>query len=216
MKKPVKIFVEGKTDKKFLKDYFQHIFSEFEIFDENIIDSGGWTNITSQKEQGETIRNQMQRNTADDGVNFMIFDADEDFSTRKDDIEQWRAKNNLNFDFFLFPNNTDSGDLEDLLEKIITDQNQPIFDCWESYETCLQEHASKIIGKKMTTPAKKTKIYGYLEALLGESNKEKEKLKEKNRDYRNIAHWNLDTDYLKPLKEFLEKQTPLPSHPKKK
>ena len=167
MKKPVKIIVEGIADEKFLKDYFQHIFSESEISDEEIIVSGGWTHINSQKNQGETIRNHMQRNTADDGVNFMIFDADEDFATRKNVIEQWKAENHLNFELFLFPNNNDSGDLEHLLEKIITDQNQPIFDCWERYETCLQEHASKIIGKKMTTPPRKTKIYGYLEALLG-------------------------------------------------
>ena len=57
----------------------------------------------------------------------------------------------------------------------------------------------------LTVPAKKTKIYGYLEALLGASNKEKEKIKDKKRDYKNTKHWNLDSVYLNPLKEFLSK-----------
>ena len=208
MLKLVKIFVEGIADKKFLEDYFHHVFSDFELPpDINVIDTGGWTNISSQKEKGENIRNQMKRNTANDGVNLVIFDADKDFATRKNEIEQWKTNEKLNFELFLFPNDNDSGDLEDLLEKIILDKNQPIFNCWESYETCLQEFASEKIGKKLTTPAKKTKIYGYLEALLGDSKSEKEKIKEKNRNYKNIAHWNLNTDYLKPLKEFSEKHS---------
>ena len=57
----------------------------------------------------------------------------------------------------------------------------------------------------LTTPAKKTKIYGYLEALLDESKKEKNKIKEKERDYENPLHWDLDAEYLKRLKEFVDK-----------
>ena len=56
----------------------------------------------------------------------------------------------------------------------------------------------------LTTPAKKTKIYGYLEALLDESKKEKNKIKEKERDYDNPLHWALDAEYLKRLKEFVD------------
>ena len=57
----------------------------------------------------------------------------------------------------------------------------------------------------LTTPAKKTKIYGYLEALLFESESEKKKIKEREREYDNALHWNLDAEFLLPLKEFLEK-----------
>lgn len=55
----------------------------------------------------------------------------------------------------------------------------------------------------LTIPAKKTKIYGYLEALLGTSKREKELIKEKERDYENAQHWNLDAEYLEELKLFL-------------
>ena len=56
----------------------------------------------------------------------------------------------------------------------------------------------------LTTPAKKTKIYGYLEALLGESKKEKNKIKEKERDYENPLHWDLDAEYLERLEGFID------------
>jgi len=47
--------------------------------------------------------------------------------------------------------------------------------------------------------------YGYLEALLGESSSQKELIKEVNRNYEEALHWNLDAEYLQPLKEFLTK-----------
>ena len=56
----------------------------------------------------------------------------------------------------------------------------------------------------LTTSAKKTKIYGYLEALLGESKKEKKMIKEIERDYKNALHWYLDAEYLERLKEFID------------
>lgn len=52
----------------------------------------------------------------------------------------------------------------------------------------------------MTTSVK---IYGYLEALLGETKSQKELIKEANRNYENPQLWNLDTEYLEPLKLFL-------------
>lgn len=52
--------------------------------------------------------------------------------------------------------------------------------------------------------SKNTKIYGYLEALLGETKSQKELIKEANRNYENPQHWNLDTKYLEPLNVFLK------------
>ena len=46
------------------------------------------------------------------------------------------------------------------------------------------------------------KIYGYLEALLGETKSQKELIKEANRNYENTQHWNLDAEYMEPLKRF--------------
>ncbi len=54
----------------------------------------------------------------------------------------------------------------------------------------------------MTTSVK---IYGYLEALLGETKSQKELIKEANRNYENPQHWNLEAEYLEPLKQFILK-----------
>lgn len=54
----------------------------------------------------------------------------------------------------------------------------------------------------MTTSVK---IYGYLEALLGETKSQKELIKEANRNYENPRHWNLNVEYLEPLKSYIIK-----------
>ena len=116
-----------------------------------------------------------------------------------------RRQHGLDFELFLLPNNQDIGALEDLLENIINPSNRPILDCWEDYEKGLIKLV--IPGRTpppLTTPAKKTKIYGYLEALLFDSKSQKEQIKEVNRNYENTQHWNLDAEYLEPLKEFLQ------------
>jgi hypothetical protein len=54
-------------------------------------------------------------------------------------------------------------------------------------------------------PARKSKIYVYLEVLLGKTGKEKDKVKDRNRDFTNSDHWNLNAEALTPLREFLIK-----------
>ncbi len=76
-------------------------------------------------------------------------------------------------------------------------------ECWEDYENCLATKNEKR-EKKLTIPAKKSKIYCYLEALVNKSNSEKEKIKDRNRNFLNAEHWQLDSPKLLPLKEFLE------------
>jgi hypothetical protein len=201
----VKIFVEGIADKKFLSDYIKHILPEFMLIDnKTIIACGGWTGIYNEKDgTEEIIRKTIIKNTNDYGINIVIFDADSNFEDKKKEIEKWKSDFNLSFELFLFPNNKDKGALENLLEEIIPEKNQPILDCWMVYEKCLKSKTIKEREKPLTPPAKKTKIYGYLEALAGKSKSEKVKIKEKERDYRNPDHWDLEALYLNPLREFL-------------
>ena len=166
---------------------------------ERIVKLEGWTNL-----KGTTWQQRMRAITDKGGTNIVIIDADKDIDARRSDVLSWKEENALEFELFLLPNNQDTGALEDLLENIINPNNRPIFDCWENYEKELV--TLDILGRTpppLTTPAKKTKIYGYLEALLGESNTQKELIKEVNRNYENTQHWNLDEEYLEPLKKFL-------------
>jgi hypothetical protein len=76
------------------------------------------------------------------------------------------------------------------------------------YECCLQKNVTpkvrSISQMPLTTPTRKTKIYGYLEALLGISNGQKEMIKEAKRDYHNKGHWDLSSANLSPLQQFLQ------------
>ena len=198
----IKIFVEGDADRKFLTDYIDHSFS-LKLEKEDIVTAGGWTKMGAPNNQGESIRNAISKNTDEGGVNLLIFDADEDYNQRFQDIEDWKREYKLEFITFLFPNNSESGDLETLLENIINPINSPIFECWKNYEICLRSKTIPERKEPLTTPARKTKIYGYLEALLGESKSQKEKIKEVNRNYKDKNHWDLDSIYLKNLNNFL-------------
>lgn len=208
MKKRFRIFVEGDADKKFIGDYYHHLFQE-EAPQYSINHTGDLRGDKAggyKKLSDEINIREMRINEDQGGVNLVIFDADKDVEARRKELEAIKEQYNVNFELFLLPNNQDTGALEDLLENIINPNNRPIFDCWENYEKELV--TLDIPGRTpppLTTPAKKTKIYGYLEALLGESNTQKELIKEVNRNYENTLHWSLDAEYLEPLKEFLDK-----------
>ncbi|MDR0566341.1 MAG: hypothetical protein LBG47_04790 [Prevotellaceae bacterium] len=210
--KKFKIFVEGKADQRFVHHYIEYLFAASLKCDkdnapEDILSGDGWTKIKSRRKEGENIREDMRRNAAEGGVNLIIFDADTPkngggFSVRKSEIEAWKAKYSLNFELFLFPNNQDDGALEDLLEKIINPQNKPVFDCWQKFEDCLPTKTA-CTKNPLTIPAKKSKIYAYMEVLHGESRAEKDNVKDSNRDFKKAEHWDLNGAAIQPLKDFL-------------
>ena len=207
MMKRFRIFVEGDADKKFINDYYHHLFLEkapkYSINHTGELKgdrTGGYKKLSDEI----NIR-EMRINADQGGVNLVIFDADKDPEARRKELLAIQEKYGVEFVLFLLPNNQDKGALEDMLENIIDPNNRPILKCWENYEHELVK--LDIPGRTpppLTTPAKKTKIYGYLEALLRESKSQKDLIKEANRNYENAQHWNLDAEYLEPLKEFIK------------
>jgi hypothetical protein len=131
------IFVEGIAEEKFMSDFLIYRYS-FKTNKESIISTNGWTNIYSEKANASII-NGLKRNTDEGGNNLLVFDADADYISRKEEILAWKKNNKLEFELFLFPNDKSVGDLEILLENIINPVNQPIFDCWEMYENCISK-----------------------------------------------------------------------------
>ena len=200
------IIVEGEADKKFFKDYYHHLFQE-KAPEGSIIhpgkdgDTGGYQKLRSEDAIGI-----MRQNTDQGGINLVIFDADEDVKGRRSELLAIKEKCDVEFELFLLPNNKDAGALEDLLENIINPDNQPVMDCWQTYEGELSKVSIPTkTPPTLTIPAKKTKIYAYLETLLGKSKSQKKLLKDANRNYENSQHWDLDAKYLETLKEFLKK-----------
>ncbi|MGA9637879.1 hypothetical protein, partial [Flavobacterium sp.] len=106
------------------------------------------------------------------------------------------------YDVFVLPNHCDTGTVEDLLEKVINKKHSQIFECWNEFENCLSKDNS------LTIPAKKSKIYSYLECLHGVTNKEKDKCKDAYRDFQDENLWDikdLENPYILKLKTFLDK-----------
>ena len=199
------IIVEGEADKKFFLDYFHHLFGEQAPKDSIIHpgkdgDTGGYTKLKS-----EEALQAMRKNTNQGGVNLVIFDADEDAEARRKELLAIKEEFGVEFELFLLPNNKDAGELEDLVEQIINPNNQPVMDCWATYEGELEKvRIPTKTPPTLTIPAKKTKIYAYLETLLGKSKSQKKLIKDPYRNYENTQHWNLDAEYLEPLKEFIK------------
>ena len=195
----IKIYVEGVADAKFIQDL---IFERYQI--EMIFDKSGKYGepnilITDGKTNLDKFKPLFKLNSDNDILSIVIFDADI-FNEENDKFVE--LKKEFPIEYFLLPDNQSNGDLETLLAQIINQDNKVIFKCWEGYENCLKTSIRK--EGVFTTPARKTKIYAYLEALLGESNSEKDLIKERDRNYRNTNHWNLNAPALVNLKQFLD------------
>lgn len=195
----VKFYVEGVADAKLIQDLIFEWYQETMIFDQS--GKNGLANIliTNGKTNLEKFKPLFKLNSDNDILSIVIFDADI-FSEENDKFVE--LKKDFSIDYFLLPDNQSNGDLETLLEQIINQDNDVIFKCWEGYENCLKTSVRK--DGVFTTPARKTKIYAYLEALLGESNSEKDLIKERERNYRNTNHWDLNSPALTKLKQFLD------------
>ena len=181
----VSIFVEGKADKRFLEDFIAHHFSD-EIFKNlKFIDVKG-------KDSIHLVSNEFEKNTDQNGINLLIFDADTNYSLRKKELEEQKAELNIEFELFLFPNNKDNGDLEELLLNLTVEEHHGIFECFKPFNECLKSKNSTY-----NVPSLKTRVYSY-------SDFQNQEPKENNRNYL-LDCWNLDEEYATPLIEFLRK-----------
>lgn len=196
----VKIFVEGIADAVFLRQYVKHLYG-VELEKDAVINVDGWEKI-----KNDEFLTQLRHNSDDAGINLVIFDADADCAKRRNELQEIAQNNGVSFNLFLFPNDADPGALETLLMRIINPQNQPVAGCWDRYENDLKQQT--VPWKTPTTPtipSIKTRVYAYLEALVGESKSQKKLIKEAERKYDNSNHWNLESPELAPLKAFLDK-----------
>jgi len=191
------IYVEGSDDEKFIKDFL--FFLKINKFKINNI--GGWNKILNENEK-LVIVNEFQKNTFNGGINLIIFDADDDLNKKNVILDKIKKESNIEFETFLFPNNSESGTLETLLEKIINPKNSTIFECWNSLTSCIDAIKSNNI-KLLSKPSLKSKIQVYNEVLLPSNSTNQKKALEHKRDYSNSEIWDLSSKNLEPLKNFL-------------
>ncbi|EKV57514.1 DUF3226 domain-containing protein [Brachyspira hampsonii] len=180
------ILVEGIADKKFIKDYIKFQYKiDTDINDNIIIEENGGNSFNDYN------INNIKKYIDNNYKLAVIFDADDNFEESKNNI-----KRNLNIDdnnIFLFPNNNSLGTLEDLLSNIAVIKD--IINCFDEYTNCITSIPETV------NPAKKAKIYAYLESI---KSYDKKTIKEDKRDYTNNNFWNLNDEYLNSLKEFFD------------
>ncbi|GAA8621407.1 hypothetical protein KYTH76_04480 [Helicobacter pylori] len=166
MSKKILIYTEGKSDRNFLGRYLNFLKCEdrFDIFDiegKDKLISGEFLEKIDKilKNKHQTYKQVC-----------IIFDADKKESQESDAGFDNKLKHickelkEKGIDFsreqiFLFPNNQDDGDLEDLLLKIA--KHKEFINCFESYLDCIKkkEHYKPIKN------IRKNMLYAYLEAL---------------------------------------------------
>jgi hypothetical protein len=185
-----RIFTESKADIKFLRDYIEEIFNI--ALSENHFDPlGSWSGYKTNNKPIASI----QENFFNESTSILILDADSDFQKRQSEVISDFKKFDISIQLFLFPNDSVSGNLEDILAEIAVDKT--LMDCFLEYEKCVKPYPKKLNDSR---------IYSYLDMLLLENFKNpkgSDMRKEEFRNYRNTKHWNLKDKYLNPLKEFL-------------
>ena len=204
----IRIYCEGFSDQLFLRDFIELnygiVITDKELRDNKYIHCiDGWSNLSKNKTK---ITGELS-----EYVSLIFLDADDAKTVEKSGLAGtiayvdglMKSWDWTNYDKFIFPNNKeDEGEVEDFFEKIINQKNSDIFNCWNEFEDCLTKKE-----KGYNIPAKKSKIYVYHEALHGNTKSEKDKCKDKGRNFKDANLWNLDVEnneYLKTLKSFLD------------
>ena len=186
-----RIFTESKADIKFLSDYIEDVF-DISLEESDFDPLGSWSGY----KPGGDIKASIKQNSVDDEkISILILDADNNFKQRQDNVLEDFRNFNISVSLFLFPNNSSNGNIEDLLSNIAVDRK--LMDCFLEYEKCVKAYPKKLNDSR---------IYSYLDMLLIENYKDgkgRDLRREEFRNYKNEEHWNLQHEFLQPLKEFL-------------
>jgi len=191
---------ESSNECNFIKQYISYLLqTAYENCGIEILCVGGKDNLCK-------FDNQMRECTMFGGRNLVIFDCDSTTSgggviKRSEELKRLKDAMNLDFSFFLFPNNKDEGAFEDLLLQIINPMHKGIVECFDQYEKCVGGQ-NEVLGGVYETPNSKAKIYTYI-ASFRRSRSKTERMKQGNWEFQNKNYWDLESEYLNPLKHFL-------------
>ncbi|GAA9993972.1 hypothetical protein VN1048_03720 [Helicobacter pylori] len=215
MSKKILIYTEGKSDRNFLGWYLNFLKCEdrFDIFDIEGKDKLISDEFLEKIDKILKNKHQTYKQVC------IIFDADKKesqesdagFDNKLEHICKELKEKRIDFpreQIFLFPNNQDDGDLEDLLLEIA--KHEEFINCFESYLDCIKkkEHYKPIKN------IRKSKWYAYLEVLGLENLYTKKnifdtegKVKDQYKgDYEKLQEViGFDSKSLVPLKKFLER-----------
>ncbi len=175
------VFVEGESDRAFVRCLLGFLGIEHV----EVQGMGGGTGKL------EAMAPEMQRRRDAGNRIAIILDANSNPEGRRKDLEQKIAHLDLPIErAFLTPNDDEAGCIETLLEQIAPPAHQKIYECLDTYESCLCD-----LYAKYTPPPCKARIYAYCEAIGAKTGPRKA--------YDRPEHWDLNAQVLDPLKQFL-------------
>ncbi len=211
----IKIFCEGITDQVFIADCIEHFYNitfqretkhnnkdKLDILIANqiqIVEIGGCSKLNSELYIAELVDNHEKG-----GRNIVIFDADynekpngnKGYKSCKQKLEDIIRNKKLKFDYYIWPDNKNDGEIENLLRTLIPLDKECIYNCIDSHQTCL--NGLPLNNLKISELKERVGYYLYTCNL---------KSRPKERDYKNIEYWDLDeskSDSLKLFKTFID------------
>ncbi|MFD0837106.1 DUF3226 domain-containing protein [Mariniflexile aquimaris] len=191
------IITEGK-DEVFIKKYLENQGYTMGVhFATNSI--GGWTKL-------ELSKSIIEKHIDEGHTVVLVFDADTvekkgGFIKRSEELNYILKKLNFQINFFLFPNNTNDGDFESLLESIASSDRKDIFKCFDAYEACVKSLNKPSLN--FITPIRKSRIYAYMETFPEIDKLKSKELKAGSNFFDNKSYWDLNSKALEPLNNFL-------------
>ncbi len=206
----VKIFIEAESlnvpESKFLDAILKHIGITPDKYE--LMPTGGYKNLMDSVKASNVEL--LQANTDAGGTNLVVFDADTvenngGFEKRKTELLARRDELDLNFDLFLWPDNSRDGDVEVLMEDIARKDLYPeLFDCYSKYEHCISQRKNEDGKTYYHLPNRKNKLHTYF-TTLPISQTKRDKAGKGAWLWDDTRIWNLDADSIRPIKEFLLK-----------
>ena len=145
-----KLIVEGKEDARFLQDVVKFHF-DIDLVKEDFV-------FINNNAYSLPKENPRLRRLFNDGYQLIcIMDADKDFQSSSNAISEFKQTQGMDFEHFLFPNNSAVGNLESLQQQLIPEKFRPFEICIDDYINCVNEQREQALH---LTEKSKMFIYG--------------------------------------------------------
>lgn len=198
-----KIFIEARHERTSEYNFIHTVLSKFFSDKEfKIICIDGVENLFS-----EAILNEIQQAEDEGDKALVLVDADFvskgwGYSKRKEEIVDKMKLHEISFPLFVYPNNSDDGDVEVLMENLVRkDLHQDWWDCFEDYEICVKSAKDETGSNKYNIPNRKAKLHTFISSQIL-SKKQRDKLGRGFWLFDDTNYWDLSRKELNPLCDF--------------
>lgn len=129
------------------------------------------------------------------------------FHGRKKYLLDLKREYDVDFEFFLIPNNSDNGNLEDLLDGLVSAEGKEFYSCLKRYTNCLAGLDFAALPRQLKdVDFTKVRFDWYTHNMSCKVSRKDSGLAV--RDYLKDEIWNLESAQLSPLFNFIKAQLP--------